>query len=128
MRTGVFVCRVGSDKALDVDVRSVLAYAANLPDVEVATDLGVSSAIDPSVLSSELKAKRLERVVIAGYSPGFFKPAFTKAMTLAGGDPDEVRLASFREHGALSDVGTARAKSVVACAVLGAARASPARR
>jgi len=119
MRTGVFVCQVGADKAHDVDVRSVLAYAANLPDVEVATDLGVASPIDPAVLASELKAERLERVVIAGHSPGFFKPAFTKAMMLAGGDPDEVRLASFREHGALSDVGTARAKSIVACAVLG---------
>ncbi|MCL5256204.1 MAG: CoB--CoM heterodisulfide reductase iron-sulfur subunit A family protein, partial [Chloroflexi bacterium] len=37
----------------------------------------------------------------------------------AGGDTDEVRLASFREHGASTGVGTARAKSVVACAVFG---------
>ena len=118
MRTGVYVCQVGAEKAEGVDVRSVLAYAANLPDVEMVTDLGVTPAIDPSAVASELKAKRLERVVIAGGSPGFFKPAFTKAMTLAGGDPDEVRLASFGEHGALSG-GTPRAKSVLACAVLG---------
>ena len=40
-------------------------------------------------------------------------------MGLAGGDPDEVRLASFREHGASCGIGTARAESIIACAVLG---------
>jgi heterodisulfide reductase subunit A len=70
-------------------------------------------------LSEEIKKEGLQRVVIAGDSPGFFKPAFTKAMALAGGDTDEVRLASFGEHGAMSGMGVPRAKSVLACAVLG---------
>ena len=58
-------------------------------------------------------------MVIAGDSPGFFKPAFTRAMALAGGDPREVRLASFQEHGASRGIGTERAKAVLACAVHG---------
>ncbi len=40
-------------------------------------------------------------------------------MALAGGDPREVRLASFRAFGASRGMGTARAKGVLACAVLG---------
>ena len=38
---------------------------------------------------------------------------------MAGGNPEEVRLASFREHGAQSGDTTERAKAVVACAVHG---------
>jgi heterodisulfide reductase subunit A len=119
MRTGVYVCQVAMDKAENVDPRSVAAYAANLPDVESVRDLGVLPRLDPRELAAEFSRGKLERVVIAGDSPGFFKPAFTRAMMLAGGNPDEVRLASFREHGAMSRMGTARAKSILACAVLG---------
>src|SRR5450830_2015803 len=40
-------------------------------------------------------------------------------MRNAGGDPSEVRLASFRQHGASFGIGTVRAKSVLACATFG---------
>jgi heterodisulfide reductase subunit A len=40
-------------------------------------------------------------------------------MAEAGGDPDEVRLASFREHGAMAENPLERAKEVVACAIHG---------
>ncbi len=119
MRIGVYLCQVSSGQSAGVDSRSVAAYAANLPDVVSVKDMGVLPRVSPQVLAIELAQEKLERVVIAGDSPGFFKPAFTKAMVLAGGNPDEVRMASFREHGALSGMGTVRAKSILACAVLG---------
>ncbi|MFH1834022.1 MAG: CoB--CoM heterodisulfide reductase iron-sulfur subunit A family protein [bacterium] len=119
MRTGVFFCQVDADGPEVVNTHSVETYAANLPQVETVRNLGVLPKLDPQALSAEIKQAGLERVVIAGDSPGFFKPAFTVAMRLAGGDPDEVRLASFGEHGAALDSGTPRAKSVVACAALG---------
>ena len=40
-------------------------------------------------------------------------------MSLAGREPDEVRLASFREHGVSGDGATERAKAIAACAVYG---------
>jgi len=58
-------------------------------------------------------------VVVAGYSPGFYKPAFTRAISLAGGDVEQVRLASFRENGAMANRPLERAKAVLACAVYG---------
>ncbi|HLA80162.1 MAG TPA: FAD-dependent oxidoreductase, partial [Thermoleophilia bacterium] len=119
MRTGVFMCQVDPGGTEVVNTHSVEAYAANLPYVEMVQDLGVLPSLDAQALSAEIREAQLERIVIAGDSPGFFKPAFTTAMRLAGGDPDEVRLASFREHQAGSGMGTARAKSIVACAVLG---------
>jgi heterodisulfide reductase subunit A len=119
MRTGVFVCEVGMSDPGVVDIRSLESYAAKLPNVELVKNLGVSPALEPRALADEIKRAQLTRVVVAGDLPGYFKPVFTTAMRLAGGDPDEVRLASFREHGAASGAGTARAEAIVACAVLG---------
>ncbi len=118
MRTGVFIVQANEEGLEGVNLHAVELYAANLPHVEKVRNLGVRPRLDPLALAEEIKASGLERVVIAGDSPGFFKPVFTRAMALAGADTDEVRLASFREHGA-TGMGTPRAESIVACAVYG---------
>ncbi len=119
MRTGVYICQAGGGDPAAVNLHSVESYAANLPNVEFVKNLGVLPPLDPQALSKEIAKEGLERIVIAGDSPGFFKPVFSRAMALAGKDPEEVRLASFREHGASTGTGTPRAESTVACAVLG---------
>ncbi len=119
MRIGVYECRAGGGDGDGVNLESVARYVANLPQVEVVRQLGVMPKLDPKALADEIVAERLDRIVIAGDSPGFFKPAFTRAMALAGGEPDEVRLASFREHAAGGEGATERAKAIAACAVYG---------
>ena len=119
MRIGVYLCQTGTGDLDAVDLHSVVGYAGNLPNVEMVKDLGTMPALDIETLVAEIRAHDLQRVVIAGDSPGFFKPAFTTAMKNAGGDPSEVRLASFRQHGASFGIGTVRAKSVLACATFG---------
>lgn len=119
MKIGVYVCRAGGEADDGVNYESVVHYAANLPQVEVVRSMGVMPKLDPEALADEIAAEGLERIVIGGDSPGFFKPAFTRAMALAGREPDEVRLASFRAYGVGGDPATDRAKAIVACAVYG---------
>jgi heterodisulfide reductase subunit A len=119
MRIGVYLCHTGTGDLDAASTHAVAAYAANLPSVQLVKDLGVMPKLSVAALADEIRAAQLDRIVIAGDSPGYFKPAFTSAAALAGGDTDEVRMASFREHGAAAGAGTARAKSVVACAVYG---------
>ena len=119
MRTGVYLCQTGTGDLDAVNLHSVVSYAGNLPNVEMVKDMGTMPALNIETLAAEIRANDLQRVVIAGDSPGFFKPAFTTAMRNAGGDPSEVRLASFRQHGASFGIGTVRAKSVLACAAFG---------
>ena len=119
MRIGVYLCRAGGDTGNGVNLESVAHYAANLPQVELVRQLGVMPKLDPEALADEISNEHLDRIVIAGDSPGFFKPAFTRAMALAGGEPDEVRIASFREHGIGGEAATERAKAIAACAVYG---------
>jgi len=115
MRIGVYL--FPSKRTEGVDLGAVQAYAANLPGVEHVARCEARPL--PEELALQVTAHRLERIVIAAESPGHLKPAFSRAMTLAGADPTEVRLASFRAHGALAREFTDRAKAIVACAVYG---------
>ncbi|HPW56761.1 MAG: CoB--CoM heterodisulfide reductase iron-sulfur subunit A family protein [Thermoanaerobaculaceae bacterium] len=116
-RVGVFIGQFDSHSTIAFD--SLASYAANLRAVEKVRLLGLRPKVDVKTLAEEIRRERLDRIVLAGDSPGHFKPAFTRAMQLAGGDPAEVRLASFREHGASSSEATDRAKAILACAVHG---------
>jgi len=117
MRIGIFIGQVLKESSLYLD--PVARYAANLPDVERVRQLGFQPRLDVKALAAEIREAKLDRIVIAGDSPGYFKPAFTQALRMAGGSPDEVRLASFREHGAAASDAIQRAKAIVACAVFG---------
>jgi heterodisulfide reductase subunit A len=117
MKTGVYFCPAGDKNR--VNFQSVADYAANLPSVESVRRLETGAKIDPAQLAGEIRRDRLDRIVIAGDKPGYFKPVFTRAMVLAEQNPEEVRLASFREHGGAVENPTERAKSIVACAACG---------
>lgn len=117
MRTGVFFCQLDDQWITDID--AIAKYSANLPDVETVQNLGVMPLLDYETLSEKISSRNLDRIVIAGDVPGYFKPVFTKAMASAGGNVDEVRLASFMEHGAKNGNSMDRAKAIVACATIG---------
>jgi len=116
MRTGVYFCQVENEDALNID--AVAKYASNLPGVENVEALGVRPRLNPQSLAEALKRGRIERVVIAGDQPGYFKPIFTRALALAGQDPTEVRLASFRARRSTAQHSLERAKAIVACATM----------
>jgi heterodisulfide reductase subunit A len=117
MRTGVFFCQV--DEQWKIDIDAIAKYTANLPEVETVQNLGIMPRIDVNKLSDNIKTNKLERIVVAGDLPGYFKPVFTKAMAKTGGNTKEVRLASFQEHGAKNGHTLDRAKAIVACATMG---------
>lgn len=114
MRIGVFFCQIDTSKFFNLD--SVVKYADNLPGVVYTRVFGVKPKLNSEELSVLLHEYAFDRIVIAGDSPGYFKPVFTKAMALAGRSPEEVQLASFRQHGAHGTEAVERAKAIVACA------------
>jgi heterodisulfide reductase subunit A len=115
-RIGVYLLRVAGASA-NIDFRILHEYAAQLPGVCMVRTMTVSTALDPEELARELRHEKLNTVVLASEHPGFFQPAFSRALVLVGGDGAQVRLASFGER---CDGGTAeRANDVVASAVQG---------
>ncbi len=118
MRIGVYLGQA-LQPTTGVYLDAVASYAANLPEVELVRQLGFRPRLDPKALAAEIREWNLDRIAIAGDSPGYFKPAFARAMRMAGRDPSQVFTASFREHGAETSDATQRAKAIVACAVWG---------
>ncbi len=119
LRTGVYICQAGIGSADGVDLKAVAGYAESLPSVVQVDILGENPKLDPGLLAEEIRNDKLERIVVAGDSPGYFKPVFTRAMVQAGGDPNNVLIASFIGNGAVGPNATERAKAVVACSVCG---------
>ena len=118
-RTGVYICRAGTGAADSVDLRVLAEYAGKLPAVAMVNVMSEGACLDPASVGEQIKKDDLGRVVIAADSPGYFKPLFSRAMTLAGKDPENVVLASFVGNGAGRAGSTERAKAVLDCAVNG---------
>ncbi len=117
MRTGVFFCQTEDSRSLNID--AIAKYSANLPDVETVQILRLKPLPGINFICEQIKTNNLERIVLAGDMPGYFKPVFTKAVALTGGNTDEIRLASFQEHGTKGENAMDRAKAIVACATMG---------
>jgi len=121
--TAVYSCDTSSDLSNGntdaINSPEVLAYAANLPgvsDIWLPSDISLT---DPEQVAKKLKKNNLKRIVIAGSNAGMHKSFFSRAMVLAGNNPEDVILASFQEYGANHKGDVERAKAIVACAVYG---------
>lgn len=119
-RVGVFFGHAGTDRLEGLDLTAVLEFARQAPEVVLVEDLGTRPNLTPDRLAAVVTWNRLSDIVIAGDSPGHFKPVFTRAMALAGGDPLRVRLASFGESVAGAPDLESAAKAAVIAAVCGA--------
>ena len=94
MRTGVFFLQTEDNRSLNID--SIAKYSANLPDVETVQILRLKPLPSVKFLTDQITTYNLDRIVIAGDIPGYYKPVFTRAMAIAKGNTDEIRLASFQ--------------------------------
>jgi heterodisulfide reductase subunit A len=103
----------------NLNIDAIAKYSANLPEVETVQIFGLKPKLDVENLCDKIKSNNLDRIVIAGDMPGYFKPVFTKAMAITGRNTDEIRLASFQEHGSKGEYAVDRAKAIVACASMG---------
>ena len=116
-RIGVFFLQAAGDVSPATDFSAVGGYAAQLPGVIVARAITESDAKNPEKLTAEIRKAKLNTIVLAADHPGFYKPAFARALTIAGCDGSRVRLASFAERG--EPMTYDRACALVASAVEG---------
>ena len=117
--TGVCFCSDLNGHSDSLIPSELASYAKSLKSVTVIwyeSDLPLTGS---NQLSTIIRDNNLNRIVIAGKRPGHLKPFFTKAMVSAGKAPEDVLLASFKEHGALAYQETDRAKAILACAMYG---------
>ena len=117
--TVIYSCDTLNGSTDHINSPEVIAYAANLPGVSAIWLPSDISLTDPEQVAKEIKKNNLKRIVIAGNNAGMHKSFFSRAMVLAGNNPEDVILASFLEYGASHKSDIERAKAIVACAVYG---------
>ena len=122
IRTGVYICRCGTNIAATVDVEAVAAYAAHLDGVTLAREYSYMCS-DPGqdLIKQDILEQGLNRVVVASCSPLMHEPTFRAACTQAGLNPFFFQMANIREQCSwvIDDQAeaTEKAKHLVAAAV-----------
>jgi heterodisulfide reductase subunit A len=122
IRTGVYVCRCGTNIAATVDVEAVVKFAQELNDVILAREYSYMCS-DPGqdLIKEDIKELELNRVVIASCSPLMHETTFKAAAKEAGLNPFFIQMANIREQCSwiIDDTSqaTEKAKKMVAAAV-----------
>jgi heterodisulfide reductase subunit A len=98
-RIGVYVCHCGINIAKTVDVEKVRDYAATLPNVVLARDY-IYMCSDPGqgLIKNDIKAGKINRVIVASCSPRMHEPTFRKTCVAAGLNPYYFEQANIREQ------------------------------
>ena len=97
-RVGVFICHCGKNIAGTVDIQKVVTEISNHPGVAYASDYTYMCS-DPGqqLLEDEIKARKLNGIVIACCSESLHEDTFRKAVERAGLNFQECEIANIRE-------------------------------
>ncbi len=98
-RTGVYVCRCGTNIAATVDVEDVAEYARGLEGVAVAREYSYMCS-DPGqeLIKQDIAEHGLNRVVVASCSPLMHEPTFRTTCEEGGLNPFFFQMANIREQ------------------------------
>ncbi|MCL6611330.1 MAG: CoB--CoM heterodisulfide reductase iron-sulfur subunit A family protein [Peptococcaceae bacterium] len=130
-RVGVFVCHCGANIGRVVDVPSAVEYARTLPNVVHAEEnLFMCSTDAAKQISSSIREKGLNRVVVAACTPRTHEPLFRDTLREAGINQYYFDFANIREHCSWvhskeKEEATQKAKEIIRMSVARACRLEP---
>ena len=123
VRTGVFVCRCGTNIAGVVDVPAVVEYTKTLPGVVFAQENMFSCSQDTQdSITNVIKEEHLNRVVVASCTPKTHESLFQETVTNAGINKYLFEMANIRNqcswvHAGDPEKATEKSKDLVRMAV-----------
>ncbi len=129
-KIGVYICHCGINIANKVAISEVVAFAGTLPDVTVSKEYKFMCS-DPGqeLIQADIRAGKINRVVVASCSPLMHEITFRNATETAGENQFHFQMANIREHVSWVTFdrtdATEKAKSLVASAVHRVARHLP---
>ena len=117
-RTGIYIIDPPGNENTDIiDISEIISYAQNIPLVSEIWRSNNVALTDPIAIATTIKKQNINRIVIAGDTPGMVKGFFTRAMHIAGNKQEDVVLADFKEHCIVNKADTELAKAILSCAV-----------
>ncbi len=99
IRIGFYVCHCGHNIGQTVDVKAVAAYAEKLPHVVVAREYKYMCS-DPGqeLIGEDVRASKLNRIIVASCSPLLHEHTFRTAVEKAGLNPFFFQMVNIREN------------------------------
>ena len=98
-RIGVYICHCGINIGGVVSVPDLVEYAKTLPNVEIAQEYKFfCSDVGQKMIKEDIKAGKVNRVVVAACSPRMHEPTFRIACREAGLNQFLFEMANIREH------------------------------
>jgi heterodisulfide reductase subunit A len=127
VKVGVYICHCGTNISGKVNIQEVVAFAKTLPNVSLVREYKfMCSEPGQALIQDDIKAKTVDRIVVASCSPLMHEPTFRGACERADLNRYLFQMANVREHCSWVTVdGTAateKAKALVAGAVAKAAK------
>jgi len=132
-RIGVFLCHCGTNIAGTLDLAAIGSFVQRLPGVVHVEEALFACSLDTATRMGEIiRAKNLQRLVVAACTPRTHEPVFRKVVQEAGLNPGYVVMANIREHCAWvhqqeKEPALAKARHLIAMAVRQAACLEPLR-
>jgi heterodisulfide reductase subunit A len=98
-RIGIYICHCGINIKLVLNVEDVMRYVATVPNVALVRHY-IFMCSDPgqNLIKEDLRAGRVNRVIVAACSPRMHEPTFRKTVTSEGLNPFFFEMANIREH------------------------------
>ncbi len=130
-KVGVFICDCGENIGGVIDVDNLVAQAAKLPHVAIATAEGHGcSRLSMLNIQKTIEEQQLNRVVIGGCSPRTHLAKFQDLLGKSGLNKYLVEIANIRDqatwvHAGTPDEATAKANDLIKMAVGAAVKAQP---
>jgi len=98
-KIGVYICDCGINIAATVNVREVVAFASQLPNVTVAREYKyMCSEPGQNMIQDDIRELGLNRVVVASCTPRMHEVTFQNAVAEAGLNPYYFAMANIREQ------------------------------
>lgn len=98
-RIGIFVCHCGINIGGVVDIKKVVDYAKDLPNVvEAQHNLFTCSESTQSIIEDAISKRKLNRVIVAACTPRTHEPLFRETCSKAGLNPYLFEMTNIREH------------------------------
>jgi heterodisulfide reductase subunit A len=99
VKVGVYVCHCGKNIAGVIDVKRVVDEVGKLNEVSVAKDyMFMCSKTGQQLIIDDIKAGRVDRVVVAACSPTMHEETFMRALEEAGLNRFMFEMANIREQ------------------------------
>lgn len=115
--TGIYFIDSYKENDNSIDSIKVSDYIKKIPEVKEIWNLEDFPLLNIDLATKKITASNIERLVIAGDTPGEAFNFFTKAMLKAGKDPNEVILAGFRDYGVIYKSQIEIAKAILLCSI-----------